>query len=145
MCVMDEDAIIRALAIDPEWQRAARASWLALMDLAVWGDLRSARLGAMARLRKRVLEVGERTKSVAGDRGWIPSARERVKSALASVLNLRQSLNELVLAAQALDTGADRDAFNMRLAELQRLVDALSPQEAKWAMLLDSQYRGDSE
>lgn len=140
---MDEDAIIRALAIDPEWRCAARTNWLALMDLAVWGDLRSSQLGAMTRIRKRVLDVGERARSVTGDREWIPNARERLKNALASVLHLRQSLNELALASRALDGGADRDSFNDRLRKQEHLLDDLAPLESRWAALLDSQYRDD--
>ena len=38
---MDEDAVRQALAFDREWERAAHAAWLALMDVAVWGNLRS--------------------------------------------------------------------------------------------------------
>ena len=140
---MDEDTINRALAIDPEWERAARMNWLALMELAVWGDLRSSRLGAMARIRRRVLDVGERARSVTGNRDWIPNARERLKNALASVLHLREVLSELALASHALDAGADRGAFDARVREFERLLGMLAPLESRWAALLDSQYRDD--
>ena len=86
---MDQDAVRQALAIDPEWQRAARAAWLALMELAVWGDLRSSQLGATARIRKRALEIGGKFRSLTADRNWIPHPRERLKNALASALHVR--------------------------------------------------------
>lgn len=142
---MDEDAVRQALAFDPEWQRAARAAWLALMDLAVWGDLRSSRLGATAKIRKRALEIGEKFRSLAADRDWIPHPRERLKNALASALHVREGLDELERAAQALDGGADRHAFGARLAELQQFADALAAFENRWAALLDAQYRDNGE
>jgi len=142
---MDEDAVRQALAFDPEWERAARAAWLGLMDLAVWGDLRSSRLGATTQIRKRALEIGEKFRSLAADRDWIPHPRERLKNALASALHVREGLNELERAAQALDGGVDRGAFGARLAELQQFADALAPFENRWAALLDAQYREDNE
>jgi len=142
---MDEDAVRKALAFDPAWERAARAAWLELMDLAVWGDLRSSRLGATTKIRKRALEIGEKLRSLAADRDWIPQPRERLKNALASALNVREGLNELERAAQALDGGVDRGAFGARLAELQQYADALAPFENRWAALLDAQYREDNE
>ncbi len=54
---MDTEAVNQALAIDPEWEAAARLAWLAAMDRAVWGGLKSSRLGATARLRKRLLDA----------------------------------------------------------------------------------------
>lgn len=50
---MDAHAAGRALALDSEWERSARSAWLALMDLAVLGDLGSPRLRAISRVRKR--------------------------------------------------------------------------------------------
>ncbi|MBI4194528.1 MAG: hypothetical protein HY526_05555 [Betaproteobacteria bacterium] len=142
---MDADEIAGALAIDPAWERAARGGWLALMDLAVWADLRSSRMGATARLRKRVFEVGERLKSVVARPDWIPHPRERLKNALASALHLRRCLEDVFSAAQALDAGADRDAFGARLGDLMRVVEGLAPLEKRWAELLDAQYREDGD
>jgi len=142
---MDSEAVKQALVIDPGWVRSARQAWLALMELAVWGDLGSSRLGVMPRVRKRVLEVGEKFKSLAADRAWIPHPREQVKNALASALGLKESLNELERTAASLDGGADLDAFIVRLGELRRLVAGIAPLEGRWAQLLDSQYREEGE
>ncbi|MEK6592216.1 MAG: hypothetical protein AABZ67_03945 [Pseudomonadota bacterium] len=138
---MDNEAIKQALALDAEWKGRARQSWLILMDLAVWGNLSSSRLGIIARVRKRTLEVGEKLKSLTGDRNWIPHPRERLKNALASALHLNDSLNELARVAGELDNGADLGAFGANLAELRHLVQGLAPLELRWAQLLDSQYR----
>lgn len=142
---MDRETVKQALAIDPGWTEAARRAWLAVMDLAVWGDLGSSRLGTTARLRKRVLDVGEKLKSLTADRDWIPRPREQVKNALASALGLRDSLTELERAAASLDAGGDLDAFRTGLDELRRLVEKMTPQENRWALLLDSQYGEDGD
>lgn len=138
---MDSEAVKQALAFDPAWVRQARQTWRGLMDLAVWGDIGSARLGTVGRVRKRVLEVGEKLKSLTGDRGWIPHPRERLKNALASALHFKDSLNELVRLAGDLDRGADLEALRSGLAGLRHLVQELAPHEQRWAQLLDSQYR----
>lgn len=140
MGIMDNATVKQVLVIDPDWVCAARRAWLVLMELGVWGDLRSSRLGVTARTRKRVLEVGEKLKSLAADRDWIPHPREQLKNALASVVNLRDSLNELECAAASLDGGADLDAFGAELRELSRIVEKVAPLENRWAQLLDSQY-----
>jgi hypothetical protein len=139
---MDERAVEAALSLDAAWVGRLRAAWLHLIDLATWGDVRCARLGASGRLRKRVLETGERLKSLAGPRDWIPHPRERVKSALAAALNLRESLAALAQAAREAEAGADAAAFAGAVADLQRAVDArLGTLETLWAELLDGQYR----
>jgi hypothetical protein len=139
---MDEHEVEAALALDASWVSALRSGWMRLIELATWGDVRSVRLGATGRVRKRVLEAGERLKSLTAPRDWIPHPRERVKSALAAALNLRESLAALALAAREVDSGADAGAFAAALAGLQREIDAgLGALETRWAELLDSQYR----
>lgn len=140
---MDNEAIKQALVLDAEWKGRARQTWLILMDLAVWGNLSSSRLGIITRVRKRTLEVGEKLKSLTGDRNWIPHPREQLKNALASALHLNDSLNELARIAGELDNGADLGAFGANLAELRHLVQDLAPLEQRWAQLLDSQYRAE--
>lgn len=142
---MDAKQAEQALALDPRWERAARAHWLALMDLAVWSDLRLPQPGAVTRLRRRVLELGECLRSVGADRRWIPHPRERIKNALASTLRLRQSLRDLEQIVQGLDEGAGSRAFRARLAELEVLAEELAPLERAWAQWLDAQYREDLE
>ncbi len=142
---MDNEAVKRALVIDPDWVCLARQAWLAAMGLAVWGDVRSSRLGVTARIRKRVLEVGEKLKSLSADRNWIPHPREQLKNALASALNLRNSLSELERAAGGLDGGADLEAFIAGLSKLREVVEQIAPLENQWAQLLDAQYRETSD
>lgn len=138
---MDADQVRRAVAIEPAWAEEARTAWLALMDLCVFGDVKSSRLGALTRLRKRALETGERLRSVAAARDWIPHPREQLKNALASALNLRESLQNLGAAARDADGGADREALAAAIGRLDRLAAVLAPRENEWAALLDAQYR----
>jgi exonuclease VII small subunit len=142
---MDAKQAEQALAPDPRWERAAHSHWLALMDLAVWADLRLPQLGAVTRLRKRVLELGECLRSVGADRQWIPHPRERMKNALASTLRLRQCLRDLERIVEGLDEGTQSRAFRAQLAELAALAEELAPLERAWAQWLDAQYREDPE
>jgi len=143
---MSPEAVERALAMDRAWLDRLRANWLALADCAVFADLTSSRLGALGKLRRRVLETGERLRSLGADRGWIPHPRERLKNALASALGLREALDELRRASGAVDGGADRELF---VAKLETLVDAVDERlaqfECAWAALLDTQYRDPAE
>jgi hypothetical protein len=107
---LDADAVDRALACDSGWLAALRRDWLALADLAVWGGAQSSRLGALPRLRKRVMELGERFASLGAPRGWIPQPRERLKSALATAIAARELLEQCAQALAELDAGAERDA-----------------------------------
>lgn len=138
---MDADQVRRAVVIDSAWTEEARAAWLALMDLCVFGDVKSTRLGALTRLRKRALETGERLRSMAAARDWIPHPREQLKNALASALNLRESLQNLGAVARDVDGGADRAPLAAAIDRLERLAAALAPRENGWAALLDEQYR----
>lgn len=137
---MDNETVKRALVIDAGWMHLARQVWLAAMELAVWGDVRASRLGVTTRVRKRVLDVGEKLKSLSADRAWIPRPREQLKNALASALALRDSLGELERAAGGLDGGADLDAFIAVLDRLRDVAGQIAPLETRWAQLLDSQY-----
>ncbi len=55
-----------------------------LMEEAVWAEIRGARPGIGGRVRKRVLEAGERLRSLTASCDWIPRPRERLKNAPAS-------------------------------------------------------------
>lgn len=143
---MDADEVRRAVTLDPAWVQELRQLWARLMELSVWGDVKSSRLGAMGRLRKRVLELGERLKSLAADREWIPHPREQVKNALGSAHNLKDTLLQLERAAQDVDGGSDRAAFDELMIGLHaRILDPLGPLEYRWAELLDSQYGEDEQ
>ena len=118
-----------------------RQQWLAVMDLALWGELKSAHLGALSKLRRRVLECGEKLRSYAADRSWIPHPREQIKNCLSSGLQLRESLEKVAEILGQLEAGAalvplrslwDNLAENL-LADLQR-------REERLVLLLNAQY-----
>jgi hypothetical protein len=115
--------------------------WLELAAEAVFGDLRGPQVGAVPRMRKQVLDAGERLRAVLSDRAWIPRRRERLKNALASSLALREALDALEVAARPLD-GADAAAFRSTLAGLRAAaLDVLAPRADEWAGLLDRRAR----
>ena len=111
MSALDPDEVTRALRLDPAWAARLRGQWLNLMELAVFGDLKSRRLGALPRLRKKALDCGAKLRSMLGDRNWIPQPREQLKRALASALALEQALDELETGARELENGADLGAY----------------------------------
>lgn len=137
---LDADAVDFALACDAEWLAGLRRDWLALADLAVWGGAQSSRLGALSKLRKRVLELGERLAGLGAPRGWIPQPRERLKSALATAIAAGELLEQCQQLIGELDAGAARDELAAALAALSRRTRArLGERAARWAELLDSQ------
>ncbi|MBU2753946.1 hypothetical protein HFU84_14175 [Acidithiobacillus sp. CV18-2] len=120
-----------------EW----REHWLAVMDLALWGELKSSKIGALGKLRRRILECGEKLRSYSADRSWIPHPRERIKNCLSSGLQLRESLDKVAELLQEMEAGAalvplrglwDNLAENL-LADLQK-------REERLVALLNTQY-----
>lgn len=143
---MGADEIDSALQFDPAWRREFHDLWLRLLDLLVWGDLKSANPGAAGRTRKRALEVGEKLRSLFNDRGWIPQPRERLKNVLGSCLSLRDSLLMLEKAAREIEGGADYAEFETILIKLhQAVVGPLRDKENGWAELLDRLNRDQLE
>ena len=143
---LDAEAVDRAIACDADWLAALRRDWLALADLAVWGGAQSSRLGALPRLRKRIMELGERLASLGAPRGWIPQPRERVKRVLAPAIARRELLDQCAQALAELDTGAAHDALAAALQELSRRARApLDEHATRWAGLLDAQLGHDNE
>ena len=137
----DENLVRQSFDFDPVQTDELRARWLALMELCVWGELKSQTLGALPKLRKRLLEVGENLRSVLNDRGWIPQLRERIKGAMAASLNLRDALLQLERAAKVVDGGADFARFEQDvLAFRQALLVFMEHHERLWGDLLESQY-----
>lgn len=143
---LDADAVDQALVCDADWLAGLRRDWLALADLALWGGAQSSKLGALPRLRKRIMELGEKLASLGASRGWIPQPRERLKSALATAIAARELLAQCAQALAELNAGAAHDAL---AAALQGLCDrAQAPLEhnaARWAQLLDSQLGHNNE
>lgn len=137
---LEADAVDRALTCDAEWLARLRSDWLALADLAVWGGAQSSRLGALPKLRKRVLELGERLAALDAPRAWIPQPRERLKSALATAIAAGELIEQCSQAVAGLDSGAERDGLEAALEILeQHTRTRLNVMAARWAELLDSQ------
>ena len=138
MSALDAGAVARALALDAEWAARVRREWLDLVALAVFGDLKSQRLGSLPRLRKKALDCGEKLRSVLADRDWIPQPRERLKNALATALALEQSLADLEAGALELEGGADLAAYRAAVAALCATArNELHARGNAWAALLD--------
>ena len=124
---------------DPELLAQLKEHWLALMEIAVWGDIKSDKLGATSKLRKRLLDLGERLKSLSADRGWIPHKREQLKNLLGSCLSMRDALLLAERTAQDLTGGSDLDALTGKLIALHTIVMTdLQRQENLWAQTLES-------
>jgi hypothetical protein len=143
---LDADTVDRALACDAGWLAALRRDWLALADLAMWGGAQSSKLGALPRLRKRIMELGERLAALGAPRGWIPQPRERLKSALATAIAARELLEQCAQALAELEPGTAQDALAAALTDLSRRAHApLDEHATRWAALLDSQLGQDNE
>ncbi len=136
---LDADTVEQALELDAAWLGQLRVRWNKLADLAVWGRLDSGQLGALPRLRKRVLDLGEKLAALQASRAWIPRPREQLKSALAAALAAKEALGLCEQACAAVN-GDQRAALVARLADLRHsLVARLDDRCAHWAQLLDSE------
>jgi hypothetical protein len=125
-----------ALALDSAWRASVREKWLRAADLAVFGALASSTIGALPRLRRRVLDLGERLRALCADRAWIPRPREQLKNALACAIAARDALAELETQAADL-AGDDAPAFRAALAALREaLAPVVGPRTDAWAALL---------
>ena len=118
MVNMDRHEIDVLIEFDPEWAARVREQWLRLMEIAVWGDLKGRIPGSTGKVRRRVLDLGEKWRSVSNDRTWIPQVRERAKNFLGSALSLRDSILSLERAAKDLDGGCDHLEFVRIMADL---------------------------
>lgn len=138
MSTLDPEEVARALALDSDWAAQLRGQWTHLMTLAVFGDLRSQRLGALPRLRKKALDCGEKLRSMLATRDWIPQPREQLKNALASALALEQAFADLEAGAAELEGGKDLDPYRAALSELAATARGeLRVRTNDWAALLD--------
>ncbi|OBS10127.1 hypothetical protein [Acidihalobacter prosperus] len=123
-----------------------RRDWLTLLDLSVFGAVKSSKIGAVDRLRRRLLEIGEGLRSLTNDRSWIPHPREQIKGAMGASVKLRDTLLGLERAAQPLDGGDDFPRFEHELLDFRRrLLQLIERHETLWAALLDEQYEEDTE
>lgn len=136
----DAAQVEAALILDPVWVAALQTQWREMIELAVWGDISMTRLGAAPRLRKRLLELGERLKSLSAARTWIPHPREQLKSALAAALGVREALAAVAALLPELAGGADADRLRAAHQALAALIEQKLPaHENDWAHLLDAQ------
>ncbi len=137
---MDAKEVAATVTLDPQWVASLRHDWNQMMDILLWGDVKSSRLGAMSRVRKKALDLGEKMRSLVNSRAWIPHPREQLKNALGSSFNMRDALLQFERGAQDIDGGSELDRFNALVVQLHRnLLEPLEPLEANWARLLDSQ------
>lgn len=137
----DDSLLRRSFEFDADQTEDLRQRWLSLLDLCVWGDLKSSKIGTLPRLRKRTLELGENLRSVLNDRTWIPQVRERIKGAMAASLNLRDALLQLERSAKLVEGGRDFSRFEASLLEFRgRLLQFMEHHERMWGDLLESQY-----
>ena len=135
---MDTAAVEEALALDERWVDTLRRAWLALLEAAVWGEIRGPRPGQSGRVRRRALEVGERLRSLTAGREWIPRPRERLKNALASALAAEEALAAIEQEAKELQ-GPDLSRFQDSLTHLRSVLDQRLPGlKTRWAELLDA-------
>jgi hypothetical protein len=149
--VIDPAEADAALALDDAWRGSVRQAWTRIAELAVFGDLRAGAIGdlragaigALPRLRKRVLDLGERLRALAAARDWIPQPRERLKNALAAAIGARDALAEVRGQAGGL-TGADAAAFEAALAALASALEPVLGERANaWAALLARRHGDD--
>ncbi|MGA8048698.1 MAG: hypothetical protein WCA09_00800 [Burkholderiales bacterium] len=138
--LLEAESVDRALACDVRWLQALKSDWLALVALAVWGGLQSARIGALPRLRKRILELGEKLAALGAPPQWIAQPRERLKLMLATALAVRELLAQCAQAVAELEAGAQRNALDAALQSLAGRAGArLDDYAARWAGMLDAQ------
>lgn len=116
---LDPEAFDRELAFDPRRFEALRQGWRTIIDLVVWVPPGSGKLGAVPRLRKRALDLGERLAALGASRAWIPNSRERAKSALAAALSAGQALEQFEGALAELEPGVEREALVGAFAALR--------------------------
>ncbi|MEY2342606.1 hypothetical protein AB4090_10925 [Acidithiobacillus sp. IBUN Pt1247-S3] len=120
-----------------EW----REHWLTLMDLALWGELKSSKIGALGKLRRRLLECGEKLRSYSADRSWIPHPRERIKNCLSSGLQLRESLEKVSELLDQMESGAALVPLRSLWDNLaENLLADLQKREERLVALLNTQY-----
>lgn len=141
--MLDPAEVDRSLALDAAWVARLKALWLELVAIAAFGALRGPHAGALPRLRKQVLDAGERLRALVADRAWIPRPRERLKNALASALALREALDALDAAAREIE-GADGTGLRAALRALRAAaLDPIVPRANEWAALLDRRADGE--
>lgn len=122
---------------DPALMAHIKKQWLLLIEIAVWGDIKSDKIGLTSKFRKRVLDLGERLRSLEADRSWIPQEREQLKNLLGSCLSMRDALLLAERTAQDLNGGQDLARLTHSLISLHKtIMTDLQKHENEWAQAL---------
>jgi len=136
----DEKEVLASFEFDQNRLNDIKTKWLALVQLLMWGDVSSKKIGALPRSRKRVLEVGESFGSFIAEKTWITQPRQQLKSALGSSVKLRDSLSALSLVSKHITEGGDAEKYQHLAKELdEMLVELILEYEYKWADILEAQ------
>ncbi len=138
----DPEVVHSAVTLDTATRQTLRTQWSSLMELTVWGEIKSSQIGLLPKLRKRALDLGEKLRSYASDRRWIPHPREQIKNALSGSLQVREALDKVAELVQGVDGGNECAAFHSGWDALRRTLEAdIAPREARLVRLLDAQYQ----
>jgi len=136
----DEKEVLASFDFDQKALEQIKQKWLEVVQLLMWGDVSSKKIGALPRSRKRVLEVGESFGSFISSKNWIVQPRQQLKSALGSSVKLRDSLSALQLVNKHITEGDEAETYQQIVDELDvLLMDLITQYEYQWAELLDSQ------
>ncbi|MFA9461794.1 hypothetical protein [Thiohalorhabdus methylotrophus] len=143
---LDPREVQESMTFDVDRVAEFRRRWSVLMELAVWGDLKAREVGALPKLRKRLLEYGEKIRSLFNDRSWIPQPRDQIKSILTASLDVRDKLQATEKEVEGLTGGADLERFREEFHRLRDdLVALMEHHEALWKDLLNRLYDGYEE
>lgn len=138
----DPLAVQTAVRLEADLRDRWRREWGLLMDLAVWGEMRSTQIGLSGKLRKRVLDFGERLRAYGSDRSWIPHPREQIKNALSTSLQTREALEKVGEVVGQFSDGADLAALRALWAALSTaLLADIVMREGRLVRLLNQQYQ----
>ncbi len=140
---LDHRSVRQSMTFDPTRVAEIRERWTRLMELAVWGDLRAEEIGGLPQLRKRMLALGEKVRSLFNDRSWIPRPREQVRSVLTASLDVRDKLQAAEKELDRLGGGKDLERVQSEFDALRKeLLALMESHEALWRDLLNRLYDG---
>ena len=135
----DEKEVLASFEFDVDQIQKIKNKWLDVVQLLMWCDVHSKKIGALPRSRKRVLEVGESFGSFISSKAWIPQPRQQLKSALGSSVKLRDGLSALALVNKHITEGSEASKYQQLVKELDEMLMALILEyEYKWAELLEA-------
>lgn len=137
---LSRDLVKTAFELDQQQIEKIKQCWMTLMEIIVWYDVASTKIGALPRARKRVLEVGESFRSFIASKDWIDQPRQQLKSALGASVKLRDSLTALNTVCAQITEGEDVPRFQSIVSALDEMImNFILPLENQWAELLDSE------